>query len=102
MGTTSSQWRRSWFQWEQSVVQQMLDTIGEFQPKQNKLDDWAWNLNVEKKYVVRELVYEILITEETMKDEEFFKQMKKLPIPSKVKKVLFGGWHVIEFKLWIT
>ena len=49
------QWRRSWFQWEQSVVQQMLDTIGEFQPKQNKLDDWAWNLNVEKKYVLRKV-----------------------------------------------
>lgn len=90
MGTTSSQWRRSWFQWEQSVVQQMLDTIGEFQPKQNKLDDWAWNLNVEKKYEVRE-VRETLIMEETMEDEEFFKQMWKLPISSKVKRFYLEG-----------
>ncbi|KAL5185904.1 hypothetical protein HKD37_05G011881 [Glycine soja] len=59
-----------------------LDTIGEFRPKQNKPDGWAWNLNVEKKYEVRE-VRETLIMEETMEDEEFFKQMWKLPISSK-------------------
>ena len=49
-----------------------LDTIGEFRPKQNKPDGWAWNLNVEVTNIF------------------------------KGKKVLFGGWHMIEFKLWIT
>lgn len=67
-----------------------LDTIGEFRPKQNKPDGWAWNLNVEKKYEVRE-VRETLIMEETMEDEEFFKQMWKLPISSKVKRFYLEG-----------
>ena len=53
-------WRRLLFTWEQPLVQQIIDFIGDRCPTKNGNDGWMWCSNVEKKYVVKQVYGELI------------------------------------------
>lgn len=85
-------WRRLWFQWENSLVQQLREIIERKGPKMNVKDGREWRKSTTRKYVVKE-VYQELNEEGNVEDQYLFKKLWKLLIPSKVKGFILRVTH---------
>lgn len=70
----------------------MWDAIKDFKPKQHESVGWAWNTNVGKWYGVKE-VYHSFFEEEGIDKEDFYQQLWKLKIPSKIKGFIWRVSH---------
>ena len=78
-------------------MQQMDEALEGWEPNVGEKDGWVWKNNAAKIFIVKE-VYASLITDRFGDVCSFFNQIWNLPVPSKVKGLLWRVGHKIQTK----
>jgi len=45
--------RRSWFEWEKFMEEELINLLKGFRMYKDKIDEWIWKVNLLRKYYVK-------------------------------------------------